>query len=122
MDRLRDFLNAVRDQGVAEGRFLGLLHVLIGRRIALADGTEVSAGLTWREAAVLLKKVRWAKESVTELAVTSANLPPRDRQRYWYMAIAQAGVNSPAAIEAGDKLSKALRKLGYTVGPPPGAT
>ena len=48
MDRLREFLEAVRQHGYARGNFLGLLHVLIGRRIARADGTLVSGGLTWK--------------------------------------------------------------------------
>jgi hypothetical protein len=59
MDPLREFLKAVHERGVARGNFLGLLHVMIGRRVTLPDGTPVSAGLTWRELAALLKKVRW---------------------------------------------------------------
>jgi hypothetical protein len=120
MDRLREFLKLVHERGLAEGNFLGLLHVLIGRRIALPDGTPVSAGLTWRELAALLKKVRWDRESVRELGLDPARLPPRDRQRYWHTAITQAGVNSAAAMAAGEKLREAVQGLGYTVSPPPG--
>ena len=38
MDRLSQFLEAVRDQGVAAGHFRGLMHLLIGESIRLADG------------------------------------------------------------------------------------
>jgi hypothetical protein len=121
MDRLREFLEAVGSRGVARGNLRGLLNVLIGRRLTAADGAEVSAGLTWREAAALLKRVRWDREGVRELGLDPAALPPRDRQRYWYSAIAQAGVSTPAAGEAGDQLVEPLRELGYVVGPAPRA-
>ena len=120
MDRLRECLEAIRKQGAARGNFLGLLHILIGRRLVGADGELVSAGMTWRELASLLKKVRWDRETVSELGLDPAALPPRDRQRFWYMAISQSGVNSPAATAAGDRLAEALRGLGYVVGPAPG--
>jgi hypothetical protein len=121
MDRLREFLEAVREHGWAQGNFLGLLHALIGRRLTLADGTLVSAGLTWRAAAALLKRVRWDREAVRELGLDPADLPPRDRERYWYTAITRAGVDSPAARQAGDQLATALQGAGYVVGPAPGA-
>jgi hypothetical protein len=120
MDRLREFLDSIRTQGADRGSFLGLLHVLIGRRVALEDGTVVTAGMTWRELAALLKKVRWDRESVRELGLDPADLPPRDRQRFWYTAISQAGVHSAAAVEAGDRLAEAVKPLGYVIGPPPG--
>lgn len=119
MDRLREFLKAVEDQGMAQGKFLGLLHILIGRRIARADGTEVSSGLTWREAAALLKKARWDRDSVRELGLDPAGLPPRDRERFWYTAITQAEVRSEKAREAGDQLGAGLEPLGYVIGPAP---
>lgn len=119
MDRLREFLTAVEDQGVAQGRFLGLLHLLIGRRIALDDGTPVCAGLTWREVAALLKKVRWDRDSVKELGLDPAGLPPRDRERYWYTAITQARVGSDQARIAGDQLAQALLSLGYVISAAP---
>src|SRR4051812_10720290 len=97
MDRLREFLEAVGKAGTARGRFRGLLHTLIGRRITLPEGDVVSAGMTWRELAAQLKKYRWDPESVRELGLDPAALPPRDRQKFWYTAISQAGVNTPAA-------------------------
>jgi hypothetical protein len=119
MDRLREFLTMLKEQGQARGNFLGLLHVLIGRRLVAADGTVVSEGLPWREAAALLKRVRWDRETVRELGIDPKTLPPRDRQRYWYQAIAQAGVDSAAASEAGDRLAGVLRAAGFTVGAAP---
>jgi hypothetical protein len=121
MDRLREFLEAVRRHGIAQGNFLALLHILIGRRLSLVDGTVVSGGMTWRELAAALKRYRWDPQTVRELGLDPANLPPRDRQRYWYTAIAQAGVNTPAASAAADALVDPLQGIGYMVGPAPGA-
>jgi hypothetical protein len=121
MERLRELLELLRNQGTARGNFPGLLHVLIGRRITTQDGTLVSAGVTWRELASLLKRIRWDPEAVREVGLDPANLPVRDRQRYWYTAIAQAGVDRPEAAKQGDRLAAALHKLGYVVSPAPGA-
>ncbi len=120
MDRVRQFLSDVKQRGLAGGKFLGLLNVMIGRRVALADGTPVSAGLTYRELAAQLKRVRWEPDSVTELGIDPKSLPPRDRERYWYQAIVQARVDSPQATAAGDALAQDLRGAGYDVGPAPG--
>jgi hypothetical protein len=119
MDRLREFLDTVKQHGSAGGNFLGLLHLLIGRRITLADGTPVCPGLSWREAAALLKRVRWDREAVRELGLEPAALPPRDRLRYWYTAIALARVDSAEAAAAGDRLAAALGAAGYRVSPAP---
>jgi hypothetical protein len=119
MDRLREFMDTVRQQGHVRGNFLGLLHLLIGRHIACADGTPISAGLTWRQAAALLKRVRWDREAVRELGLDPACLPPRVRQRFWYAAIARAHVDSDAAAQAGDRLAKALKPAGYRVSSAP---
>jgi hypothetical protein len=121
MDRLREFLERLKHEGWAQEDLLGLLHVLVGRRITLQDGTVLSSGLTWREAAGLLKRARWDREAVRELGLVPAALPPRNRQRYWYAAIAQADVGSAAAREAGDRLAAVLGKHGYSIGPAPGA-
>jgi hypothetical protein len=120
MDRLREFLDAVREQGHAAGNFLGLLHVLIGRTITW-EGAEVSRGQSWRAVAALLKRLRWDREAVRDLGLDPDDLPPRDRQRFWYQAIAQARVDSPEAVAAGDRLAEAVAAAGYVVGPAPGA-
>jgi hypothetical protein len=119
MDQLREFLALIRNQGLATGNFLGLLHLLIGRVIRLQDGTVVSTGLTWREAAALLKRVRWDRTSVVELGLDPASMSPRDRERYWNQAISQAGVSSAAGVAAGDRLAEALLAHGYEVGAAP---
>jgi hypothetical protein len=119
MDVVRQFLDDLKRRQLAAGTFLGLLHLLIGRRLAKADGTLIANGMTWRDAAALLKKVRWDKQAVTELGLDPATLPPRDRQRYWYTAIAQAQVDSEQARQAGDRLAELLGNAGYTVGASP---
>ena len=121
MDRLRKILEMIQAQGLVQGNLRGLLHILIGRRLTLADGAEVSVGQTWREAAALLKRVRWDRAAVLELGLDPNTLPPRDRERFWYMAIARAAINSPEATAAADLLVEPLRALGYEVGPAPGA-
>jgi hypothetical protein len=122
MDRLRRLLETLQEQGTARGNLRGLLHLLIGRRLALGDGSAVSTGLTWREAAALLKRVRWDREAVREFGLDPEALPPRDRQRFWYTAIAAAGVDTPQAAAAAERLIKPLQALGYLVGMPPGTS
>src|SRR5262249_10219051 len=51
MDEVREFLSALKRHGYAQGNFLGLLHVCIGRRVQKTDGTLVCSGLTWRDLA-----------------------------------------------------------------------
>src|ERR1700757_2091192 len=103
MDALTEFLEDLKRQGLAQGHFLGILNVLIGRTITRANGTVVSSGLTWRILAGWLKKVRWDRESVRELGLDPDALPPRDRQQFWYSAISRAGVDSVKAREEGDR-------------------
>jgi hypothetical protein len=121
MDQLREFLTVVREHGAAQGNLLGLLHALIGRRITTADGTLVSAGMTWRDLANTLKRERWEPTTVRELGLEPSALPPRDRYRFWYTAINLARVDSPTAAAAGDQLALAVRPLGYIIGPAPSA-
>ncbi len=121
MDRLNQFLDAVRDQGVAVGHFRGLMHLLIGESIRQVDGTVVASGMTWRALAALLKKNRWDREWVRELGLDPAELPPRDREKFWYTAISRAGVTSPEALASARALTEKLRLLGYEVGAAPAA-
>jgi len=118
MDELSDFLGQLKDKKLAEGNFLGLLNVLIGRRISLPE-SKVSQGLGWRELAGWLKRIRWDPESVRELGVDPAELNPRDRQRYWFAAISRAGVDTTKGAEAGNRFAAVLTKAGYQVGPAP---
>jgi hypothetical protein len=120
MDSLRELLEAVREQDVVPGRFRGLLHILVGRRITRADGTLVASGMTWRDLAVLLKRLRWDREAVRELGIDPAELAPRDRERFWYTAIARAAIDSREAAADADRLVQPLAELGFVVGPAPG--
>ena len=56
---------------------------------------------------------------IQQLGLDPAGLPPRDRQRYWYNAIAHAQVDSAKAIEDANHLAPALHKAGYDIGPAP---
>jgi hypothetical protein len=115
MDRLNGFLSNLKAKKLAQGNFLGLLHVLIGRSIADVDGNLISKGLTWRELAGLLQKIRWDRDAVKELGIDPDELPPRDRTRFWFLAFARAGLDSPKAAEAGKRMSKVLEQSGYLV-------
>jgi hypothetical protein len=120
MESLRELLEAVRGSDVVQGRFRGLLHILVGRRVTREDGTVVSAGMTWRDVAALLKRLRWDREMVRELGIDPSHLAPRDRERFWYTAISRAGIDSPEAVATADQLVEPLKKMGFVVGPAPG--
>jgi hypothetical protein len=119
MDGLREFLDDLKRRGLAEGNLLGLFHVVVGRRIQTAAGELISNGVTWRELAEMLKRVRWPKDSVRELGIDPDTLAPRDRQRFWFQAISQARVDSPEAAAAGQRLAETLNAAGYVISPPP---
>src|SRR5262245_25010189 len=122
MDSLRELLRTVKERGAASGRLRGLLHVLVGRTLRRSsDGAVVSAGMTWRELAALLKRVRWDRETVREMGLSPEDLPPRDREKFWYLAIARAGIASAEAVAEASALAEELARLGYEVGPPPAA-
>jgi hypothetical protein len=121
MDGLREFLGDLKRNRYAQGNFLGLLNILIGRRIQTSGGKVLSQGLTWRVAAEMLKRVRWDKKATRDVGLDPAALPPRDRFRYWYLTIAHARIDSPEAMQAGDRLAEALLPHGYVIGSAPGA-
>jgi hypothetical protein len=112
-------LEVVRDKKLAAGSLRGLFHIAIGRTVATPDGT-VSAGVTWRELAVLLKDTKFDKELVRELGADPDALAPKDREKMWYHAIGLAKVDSAEARTQADKLAAALKPLGFVVGPAPG--
>jgi hypothetical protein len=120
MDPLSSFLDEMKKSGHTQGQFVGFLNVLIGRRIE-RKGDKVTEGLTWRELAAALKKHRWDPEAVRELGIDPDELPPRDRQRFWYIAISRSQVDGPAARQAGDRFATSLRRLGYEISPGPKA-
>lgn len=115
MDGFVDFLRVAKRDQLAQGNFLGFLNVCIGRRLQIRQGEFISSGVTWRILAQGLKRVRWPKEAVIELGLDPKALPPRDRERFWYAAISQAGVGSPQAFEAGDRFAHRLAAAGYVV-------
>ena len=120
MDALSALLDELKKSGQTKGNLRGMLHVLIGRTITRrGDKQVVSKGIAWRSLAGLLKKFRWDPEAVRELGLDPNELPPRDRQRFWYAAIMQAKVDSADATALGDKFAATLKGLGYDVGPSP---
>lgn len=121
MDGIRELLDAARTAGLAAGHFRGLLHVAIGRTVSRPDGTVVSTGLTWRELAAVLKLLKFDRELVREYGADPDELAPRDREKFWYVAIGRAGVDSREAVAEADRLVGPLKALGYVVGPPPAA-
>ncbi|WP_020469211.1 hypothetical protein [Zavarzinella formosa] len=120
MERLTEFLESLRHHQLVRGQFRAILHVVIGRTITLNDGTVVSSGVTWRELAKLLQTIRWDKELVRELGLNPDDLPPRDRQRFWYIAISTAKVMSLDARNLGDQFARLVVPIGYLIGPAPG--
>jgi hypothetical protein len=118
MDALPLFFDFLKKKSLTKGNFLGFLHVLIGFKILLPDKSLISPGLGWREVASWLRKTRWDPEAVRELGQDPDSLPPRDRQRFWYGAIARAAVDSSAAVEAGKQFADILRANGYLVEAP----
>jgi hypothetical protein len=119
MDGIRELLSAARDNGLAADYFRGLLHIAIGRKISRPDGSIVSTGLTWRALAQELKNLRFDQDLVRGLGTEPDVLATRDRERFWYAAIAFAHVDSAEAFSAGDQLATKLKALGFIVGPPP---
>ena|SRR5438270_9629361 len=120
MEGLREFLEKVRQSHLVRGHFRALLHVAIGRRISKADGTVLSTGVTWRQLSELLRIIRWDKDLVREIGLNPDDLPPRDRQRYWYAAIVAARVDAFDVRALGDAYAKLVAPLGFIVGPAPG--
>jgi hypothetical protein len=96
------------------------LHIVIGRTVTKPDGTKLSAGLTWRDVAALLKALRFDPEFGREVGADPDTLSPRDRERYWFAVIGMARVDSPEAVAEAEKLIAPLKELGYVVAPPPG--
>lgn len=121
MDGIREFLEAVRQHHLVQGHLRGVFHIAIGRRIARADGHVLSSGVTWRQLAAVLKAVRYDKDYVTELGADPETLAPRDRERFWYSAIALARVDSVEARAEAERIADKLKPFGYLIGPPPTA-
>lgn len=114
MDALPRLVEEIKRNGWAHQHLQGFFHVLIGWRITrTSDGVVVSTGATWRDLAALLKKFRWDPEAVRELGINPKDLPPRNRERFWYVAILRAQVDSQAARQAGERFAAVLGEHGY---------
>jgi hypothetical protein len=113
-------LELVRDQNLAAGHLRGLFHIVIGRRITDANGVVVSSGITWRQLAAMLKEAKYDKELVREFVADPESLSPKDREKFWYSAVALAQVDGPEAHTQADQLAQRLTAFGLFVGPPPG--
>ena len=115
MDGVRDFLSQLADKGLVKGRLLAVLHVVIGRTLRKSDGTLVSMGLSWRQVSELFRDLRIDKELVREVGLDPNTLSPRDRQRFWFQAIAAAKPDSEAAKLQAVELIAMLPSMGYSV-------
>jgi hypothetical protein len=103
------------------GHFRAILHVAIGRKITRPDGSMLCAGVTWRQLAAELKHLRFDVDLVAELGTDAETLAARDRERFWYSAIALAKVDSADAVAEADRLAPRLKTLGFIIGPAPTA-
>jgi hypothetical protein len=115
MEETLEFLTTLRDRGYVTGRLRALFHLLVGYRIRKGDGVVVSAGQTWRQLADLLFQLKWDREQVRELGLDPAALPPKDRQRFWYLAVIQSKLDSQEAKTEAIDLAQAILASGYTV-------
>jgi hypothetical protein len=119
MERLTEFLERIRKDGLAHGHLRGCLHVLIGRTIKTPEGEIVSLGNTWRDLSQWLKQAKFDKELVREFGADPETISPRDRERFWYSAIALARPDSAEAIADAEAFISKLTTLGYHIGPLP---
>lgn len=113
MDAIDQFLLTVKTKSLHLGRFLGLLNLLVAYRITDETGQVISNGLTFKLVSEKLKKNRWNPEDVETLGLKSAELPQKDRLRFWYVALVRAGVGGTKASMEADTLAKAVKKIGY---------
>ncbi|CAN5594033.1 hypothetical protein BH11PLA2_BH11PLA2_14740 [soil metagenome] len=113
MDGVQHLLSVIREQKLAKGRLRGVFHLLIGCKLATADGTVLSSGLTWRQLAKELKDSRLDKNLVTELGADPDTLSPRDRERFWYAAITLGMATGEGGSQAAELL-KMLKPHGFS--------
>lgn len=119
MEGTRQVLELLRDHNLVAGSLRGVFHLVIGRRISDPNGRLVAEGVTWRLLAALLKEMKFDRELVRELGVDPDTLAPKDREKFWYNAIALAKVDGDEARKQADALTTALKPLGLIVGPSP---
>jgi hypothetical protein len=115
MEGTRQFLDFVLRQGWAKGHLRGVFHIAIGRKIVQQDGQVVASGATWRELAAALKFVKFDKSLVKELGADPEMFSVRDREKYWYVAIALSNVGSAEALTQAERLAAKLERSGWYV-------
>lgn len=112
MEGVQTVLEVIREHHLAKGRLRGVLHLLIGKSLAAADGTLLTSGLTWRQLAAALRTARFDKKLAAEVGADPETLSPRDRERFWYAVIGLAHVESAEAILEAEQVLKALKSHG----------
>ena len=115
MEGTKEFLELVVQHGLAKGHLRGVFHIAIGRRLTKADGTPLAGGVTWRELAAILKTVKFDRELVKELGADPETVAPRDREKFWYAAIALAQVDSHEARSQAERLAAKLERFGIRI-------
>jgi len=80
----------------------------------------VPGGETTIKAVTALRRPWLFFDLVREIGLNPDDLPPRDRQRYWYAAIVAARVDAFDVRALGDAYAKLVAPLGFIVGPAPG--
>ena len=115
MEGTQLFLEFVLKQGWAKGHLRGVFHIAIGRKVRDADGQVIAGGATWRELAAALKAVKFDKTLVKELGADPEALSVRDREKFWYAAIALSGVGSAEALAQAERLAVKLERSGWYV-------
>lgn len=115
MDAIRSMLARVRSPGFPAEHFPGLLYLLIGKTLVTSDGKVASKGFTWRECASLLKTARIDPELARTLGINPDDLPPRDREKFWYVALTRFPVGSDKAQHSATALVPWLADSGLTV-------
>ena len=121
MDGSRAVLELIRDRGLVAGRLRGFFHLVIGRALSRGDGTILSTGVTWRELSQLLKLLKFDRDLVKELDADPDSISPKDREKFWYVAISLAKVDSAQARLEAEELAGLLKPHGILVGSAPGA-
>ena len=116
MEALATLLDHIKKQGLATGNVLGFFHVLIGRHMQRGRTAKSSPPACPRAKLYeLAQEGPLGHQPGHRAEYEAEELPPKDRQRFWYGAIAKAGVDSAAAAKAGDLFGRKLEALGYQV-------
>jgi hypothetical protein len=115
MEGTKEFLELVAQHGLARGHLRGVFHIAIGRKVTKADGTPLAGGVTWRELAAILKTVKFDRDLVKELGADPETVAPRDREKFWYAAIALAQVDSQEARTQAERLAVKLERYGIRI-------